>query len=824
MYGNQITLPLINNPNPNQNLQTEPKSLSYFRFARDSMKNGDLNPSYSLLVSQPYHPYHNPSQMDINYNNQSLETLGQHPYLNSYPLPKIKNNDHTTNIKSGELVDFPDETYIPLKKFNQYKDKVNLEINLMNERERAKSAERKRIEVYGVGGNIKPGGLISVTKLHRKNLHHWKFFKDSTNIILSYLSIKKLNDGHKNLRSKKFVLVQAAKEGMARIRDFLLPILSNIEDFCLEFFKNTIIFNINDEERFNKSVFVTKSFIHQLFSDLTAALAKNDDFPKDIKEIINSFIKNGILLPYGFLSTFEFNRLEFTTDGLLNNMNLDRQALLVCFIVLYRILLVDIFKRYLFYFKKIREADIDEITLVEAYEKKLQEIEDRKNIQQKRKGLKMLKRKNDTKDVIKEENEDDEEENKIFEEDENQENYHREMENKETLGMSDSTPPPCPPKKKKKVEESESEEESKSKNNKKSESHFSSSKGSKISSNKKSSSSQNKSSSNKKSSKNENSENNENENENENNESENENENKSENKNEKNKKSGKKYGYSGYYDKNKDKKRPKKGIYFDDDRQEEVQNEIKREQERVKEEKLRNKLEDSNASSSDSGDDSSDSGSKSKNSKSKNSKKKNSKKSESSTSNSKTSEVSSSTSNKKSISKISKKKNINQEFWGTDLDDKENEKKSEKENSVVSSSIKEIDPYEERKNRVKKLPKDVKIKILDEERQKLKMKIKHNFHVITNILHYIFKGAIQDNVPIYNEFFKEKYLYSGLVFKKNNKQYANGNDDIELSRGIIIDEESTNVFIEKNERWAQMYKILTFQFCRDFAQKCQNDY
>ena len=663
MYGNQITLPLINNPNQNQNIQTEPKSLSYFRFARDSMKNGDLNPSYSLLVSQPYHPYHNPSQMDINYNNQSLETLGQHPYLNSYPLPKIKNNDPTTNIKSGELVDFPDETYIPLKKFNQYKDKVNLEINLMNERERAKSAERKRIEVYGVGGNIKPGGLISVTKLHRKNLHHWKFFKDSTNIILSYLSIKKLNDGHKNLRSKKFVLVQAAKEGMARIRDFLLPILSNIEDFCLEFFKNTIIFNINDEERFNKSVFVTKSFIHQLFSDLTAALAKNDDFPKDIKEIINSFIKNGILLPYGFLSTFEFNRLEFTTDGLLNNMNLDRQALLVCFIVLYRILLVDIFKRYLFYFKKIREADIDEITLVEAYEKKLQEIEDRKNIQQKRKGLKMLKRKNDTKDVIKEENEDDEEENKIFEEDENQENYHREMENKETLGMSDSTPPPCPPKKKKKVEESESEEESKSKNNKKSESHFSSSKGSKISSNKKSSSSQNKSSSNKKSSKNENSENNESENENENsenenNESENENksENKSESKNEKNKKSGKKYGYSGYYDKNKDKKRPKKGIYFDDDRQEEVQNEIKREQERVKEEKLRNKLEDSNASSSDSGDDSSDSGSKSKNSKSKNSKKKNSKKSESSTSNSKTSEVSSSTSNKKSISKISKKK------------------------------------------------------------------------------------------------------------------------------------------------------------------------
>jgi len=80
-------------------------------------------------------------------------------------------------------------------------------------------------------------------------------------------------------------------------------------------------------------------------------------------------------LPYGFLSTFEFNRLEFTTDGLLTNMNLDRKGMLVCFIVLYRILLVDIFKRYLFYFKKIREMDVDVLYLLETYEKKLENYE-----------------------------------------------------------------------------------------------------------------------------------------------------------------------------------------------------------------------------------------------------------------------------------------------------------------------------------------------------------------------------------------------------------------------------------------------------------------
>ena len=74
-------------------------------------------------------------------------------------------------------------------------------------------------------------------------------------------------------------------------------------------------------------------------------------------------------MSYGFLSTFEF--LEFTNDGLLTNMSINRHSLQVSFIVLYIILLTDIFKRYLFYFKKIRELDLDEMTLLEIFEKKL---------------------------------------------------------------------------------------------------------------------------------------------------------------------------------------------------------------------------------------------------------------------------------------------------------------------------------------------------------------------------------------------------------------------------------------------------------------------
>ena len=793
MYGKNIGLPLIPN--------TEPQSLSYFKYAKNSMKVGDLNPNYSG-VQMPYHPYHLPSQVEPMYKSQDMlynnQNLGKHPYLNSYPLPPIyKNNDNTLKeIRSGELVDFPDETYIPLSKFVDYKNKKELEIKMDKERQKAKEEERQRIEVYGINGNKQPSGASDILRLHKKNLKHWKFMKNSANIICGYLRMKKLALGHKNLHAKRFVLIQAAKEGMATIRDFMLPVLSNIEDFCVEFFKNTIIFNSSNSEKVNKSIFVTKSFIHQLFSDLTSAMTKKNDIPIEVRRVLSSYINDGCLLPYGFLSTFEFNRLEFTTDGLLTNMNLDRQGLLICFIVLYRILLADIFKRYLFYFKKIREMDLDEMTLLEVYEKKLEIYEDRLKEKNERSKRKIFKRGNmpgieEEEDEEQKEKRENEEENKIFENDEIQENQHRQRQNNETMGLE--THHACPPKKKKKIQV-DSENESSSKNTKSKKY----SKSSKI-------------------------EDDEQDEDNDDGESEVKNEKKIK---------GKKYGYSGYLKGNKDKYYHEKGIYFNDDRQKDVERELIKEEERAREEKLREKLEDSNSSKSSLEEDSekedseeSEKSEKSEESKSKNKKNKD-KKSKSSKSKSSKSKSSKSKSNEtssintKNTKKSNKQKNINVDFWGKDLDDKESEerKKGDKSTSEV-----EIDPLQQRKNRIKKLPKEMRIKILDEEREKLKLKVKHNFHVITNILHSIFRDSMTENVPFFSEYYKEKFLFKALVFQKTHKQYSNGSDEIELSKGIIIDEETTESFMTKNQRWAQMYKLLTFQFCRDLATKCREN-
>ena len=794
--GNNIHygLPIISNTN----ISTEPKSLSYFKYAKNAMRVGDLNPNYSA-VQMPYHPYHQPSTIDPLYKSQDVlldnVNLGKHPYLNSYPLPPIYKNKEAPikELKSGELVDFPDETYIPLSKFVDYKNKKELEIKLTKEKEKAKEEERQRIELYGVNGEKKPSGASDLKKFHNKNLKHWKFLRNSTNIICGYLRMKQLALGHKDLHAKRFVLIQAAKEGLSTIRAFLLPILSNIEDFCVEFFRNTIIFTTNNKEKLDRSIFVAKSFVHQLFSDLTSALAKKDDIPIEVKRVINSYITDGSLLPYGFLSTFEFNRLEFNTDGHLINMNLDRQGLLVCFIVLYRILLADIFKRYLFYFKNIREMDLEELELLEIFEKEAEKYEKKVKEKYERNRRKIIKRgqipgveeEEDDEEIEKREQQEIEEENKIFEDDEKEEDANRKRENQETMGFG--THNACPPKKKKREESSESEDDdqSKSKTSKTKKSNKDRDSSSKTSEIKNKQSKDDKSSKSRKVKK-----------------------------GDKNMK-GKEYGYSGFLDKDKGKYYHEKGIYFDDEREKGVNKELLKEEERLKEEKLREKLEDSNSSKSsiEESDEDNDSEKKSKTKSSKSKSKTNTNTDKSSKTGQKSSNISS-----QEKSSSYQPKNINEAFWGLDLDEKEEEERRKREGNKTVPK----DPLQERKNRIKILPKELRIKILEEEREKLKLKVKHNFHVVTNILHSIFRDSMAEHVPLFSEYYKEKFLYKTLVFQKTNKQYSNGSDQIELSKGIIIDEGTTELFMTKQYRWAQMYKLLVFQFCKDFALKCKD--
>ena len=112
-----------------------------------------------------------------------------------------------------------------------------------------------------------------------------------------------------------------------------------------------------------KGAEVYEIIIKQIFQDLVLgpsvddlkAFVNPDDLPKSIRAIFKEFIREKAQLAPGYLSTFEFNRLEFDVRCRLNNMNKQRRGLIIGFAVLYRALICEIFKNYLTYFPKIRE-------------------------------------------------------------------------------------------------------------------------------------------------------------------------------------------------------------------------------------------------------------------------------------------------------------------------------------------------------------------------------------------------------------------------------------------------------------------------------------
>ena len=168
------------------------------------------------------------------------------------------------------------------------------------------------------------------------------------------------NENNKSLRNSKTdninnKTVNELKANINEIKNFMLRLLHNIENFCVQFFSEKITIVTDKEKLHEDSVFVVKSFIHQLYNDLSSAFVNSEDLPKSIRALFKEFIREKAQLSPGFLSTFEFNRLEFDVRCRLNNMNKPRRALIIGFLLFYRTLICEIFKNYLTYFPKIRE-------------------------------------------------------------------------------------------------------------------------------------------------------------------------------------------------------------------------------------------------------------------------------------------------------------------------------------------------------------------------------------------------------------------------------------------------------------------------------------
>ena len=96
---------------------------------------GDLNPNYNNPTS--YHPYQIPHQIDLDptpFNKLFQRENMVYNRINdnknhsmSYSLPQLQtfNNNSIKEIREGEIVNFPDESYIPLSKFENIKELFN---------------------------------------------------------------------------------------------------------------------------------------------------------------------------------------------------------------------------------------------------------------------------------------------------------------------------------------------------------------------------------------------------------------------------------------------------------------------------------------------------------------------------------------------------------------------------------------------------------------------------------------------------------------------------------------------------------------------------
>ena len=371
-----------NNHLPNINLTSIPNSIKYFQYTRDQLKNGDMNPNYRSLS---YHPYHSAHQMNLDptpysklFQRDSMvysRVNAKNPFLDSYRLPSINNYNNNTirEIKDGEIVHFPDETLIPASKLNSFINTSRLPTKYNNS---------------DINNNVqnKPVETLNLRDLRKKNKRHWKILKFGVYMLNIFFSLRKISKNSVNLKVNKLIYIQSAKEGLIQIKNFLLPNLSNIQKFCEEFFTTTLLFNKEDPEKCENTSFIVKSFIQQLFSDLSASSTFSSDIPDRIKKVMRNFISDKSLLPIGFLTTFEFNRLEFDTKGRLINMTGERKALLTCMIILYRVLLIDIFKKHFTHFPALREMKPNEKKIKEAILRRVDERK-RKNIMKNKEEL-----------------------------------------------------------------------------------------------------------------------------------------------------------------------------------------------------------------------------------------------------------------------------------------------------------------------------------------------------------------------------------------------------------------------------------------------------
>jgi hypothetical protein len=175
----------------------------------------------------------------------------------------------------------------------------------------------------------------------------WDVVKGAVNIISFFNTLRAVTRNGKRLSKNPNNSCEVLKKNIKEVARFMYSKLDPLKEMIGTNFI-TYDLNINPTSSHYKESFSRiKTFINELFS----IFSNLTNIPENIKYILKSYVSDKAILPSGFLSSLEYNRLEFNLKLQLVNMTTEKKTMLLTYFIYYRILILEIFENITEYYR-----------------------------------------------------------------------------------------------------------------------------------------------------------------------------------------------------------------------------------------------------------------------------------------------------------------------------------------------------------------------------------------------------------------------------------------------------------------------------------------
>jgi len=187
-------------------------------------------------------------------------------------------------------------------------------------------------------------------RLKEKTTEYWKRLRKWIILINFWHILRRFVQNKLLFKSQAETLDKTVRYHALELLNYLVSSMKGQVEHNVKIYLVEKIKYDGPKDKVEDSYFRTKTFIHNLMNCVVSGFSKKDEIPGKIKRIFLDMVSEKVTATPDFLSTFEFNRLEFDCKIRLKNMTIDRKALMVGFIFLYRIFITEVMSDILKYF------------------------------------------------------------------------------------------------------------------------------------------------------------------------------------------------------------------------------------------------------------------------------------------------------------------------------------------------------------------------------------------------------------------------------------------------------------------------------------------